>query len=271
MYTLGYVITLVIIPLCVTIQLLLIILQCKSYLFLAKQVEHNLFSNKTRLFCIFGQYTAGGLCAMLCFLMHISHSIFPHYICKYGMGVCLAFYGASKSCLYGFLVERAKATQGMTKLLPNYVWQYVFPIYISCYLLVSVIVVNITSRATMVHPIDEVTSCVLYEYQPYMVACNAVVDLFNSILFLCLFIYPIYQLSKENEENTKDFGDTIKWNAICSSISTMSSITVTTLFLFLNNYVYLLGGIDMMINSICSFSMLGCNRQYFRHLFYSSV
>ena len=195
-FTLGYMIALVIIPLCFTVSVSLIIMQFKSFKLM--YFEQNLIVNKCELFCIFGQYSMGALCAVFCLFLHSSYHILPDYLCKYGLGSCLVIYAGSKACLYGFFVERAKTTQGIVKLLPNYVWQYVFPIYISCYFIMFLILCSIAFRGTIIDPTGHATSCILYAYKPQLFTLHAAVDFLNCILFLCLFIYPIYHLEKEH-------------------------------------------------------------------------
>eukprot|EP01083_Nonionella_stella_P313870 1128449_1 len=70
------------------------------------------------------------------FLCHISN-YFPEWYCVYGMSVCLIFYAAAKSFLYGFFLERAKMAQTTTRLLPEFATKYILPIYISLDILQS--------------------------------------------------------------------------------------------------------------------------------------
>eukprot|EP01083_Nonionella_stella_P313872 1128451_1 len=128
------------------------------------------------------------------FLCHISN-YFPEWYCVYGMSVCLIFYAAAKSFLYGFFLERAKMAQTTTRLLPEFATKYILPIYIAGYFTIYAILCPLSFRGLLLNPVQNnlvPTACLFDEYKPWIFLFSANVDVFNSIFFLFVFIYPLY-------------------------------------------------------------------------------
>ena len=310
-----------IMPLCFIMCMTLAIIQTKALKWYSKTSDENVYSKRTELFCLYGQYIIGGLCAIQCFLCHISN-FFPEYYCIYGMSICVIIYAATKSCLYGFFIERfvisfnlynsefrstpnhysfcirycnkrSKCSQGITRLLPNCVWKLLFPLYIAFYFLAYVILCSLTFRGTVVDPTvnkSVPTACLFGQFYPWVFTFSAFIDVFNSILFLFLFMYPMYYVMKKQKSIDKQspklkpktsssdtivFNEAIKFNVICSSICSVSSVSFLFVMSFAEHgsigyYLWLGGNLDIMINSISLFLMLGCNRRYIGFIFSSS-
>eukprot|EP01084_Bolivina_argentea_P156412 272588_1 len=291
-----------IMPLCFTVCIVLTIFQTKSIKWYRNNTsnDNQLLTKKRELFCLYGQYIIGAMCAIQCFLCHISN-YFPEYYCVYGMPSCVIIYAATKSCLYGFFVERSKCVQStFIKLLPPFVWTYIFPAYIAIYFLTYLILCSVTFRGEVTDPHTNTsvpTACLFGKFTPTVFALSAFIDILNSICFLFLFMWPILDLMKSkrklqaakmqkeisaanNANNnvkikqklTKDLQDIIKYNIICSMISCFTSVTFMCIMSFAKHgsigyYLWLGGNIDIMINSICLFLMPISNRRYIKHMY----
>eukprot|EP01083_Nonionella_stella_P166494 556803_1 len=290
-----------IMPVCFTVCVILTILQRKSLRRapITSVEENEMFSPKTERFCLYGQYIIGGLCAMQCFLCHISN-FFPEFYCVYGMAICLIIYAATKSCLYGFFLERSKCVQThFHSILPKAVWLYVFPSYVAIYFMVWLVLCSWAFRGKVVDPIADPTmptACLFGEFHPGVFTFSAFVDVFNSIFFLVLFMLPICELMSQSSNGNrsdearigrhlqetevqkqakqkvkKDFLTLLKYNVICSTICSVSSVAFLFAMAFadrgsVGHYLWFFGNIDIMINSISLFMMLGSNRRYMRYL-----
>eukprot|EP01083_Nonionella_stella_P026549 73107_1 len=278
-----------IMPLCFCVCVTLAILQTKSLKW-SLQSNSSGLSQKRELFCLYGQYIIGSLCAVQCFLCHISN-IFPDFYCVYGMSICVITYAATKSCLYGFFLERSRCVQDHAPMLPSFVWNYVFPLYIVLYFCIYAVLCPLSFRGKVVDPtIDNTvpTACLFGEYQSWVFDLSAMVDLLNCFLFLALYIWPIHSMNKQQKLDgiigvhdvvqarkgslSIDLREVFTYNIICSTICSVSSITFLFVMSFakhgsIGHYLWLGGNIDIIINSLCLFLMLGTNRRYLKHIY----
>ena len=70
-------------------------------------------------------YSFAALCALQCFLCHYSLLWFEgdaYAYCRWGAPICVVLFFSAKSCLYGFFLERAKVSQGMTQKKMIDIW-----------------------------------------------------------------------------------------------------------------------------------------------------
>eukprot|EP01084_Bolivina_argentea_P271868 462706_1 len=271
-----------IMPLCFTTCIFLTFIQYRCFKWYSNVVESDIYKKKKELFCLYGVYLMGATCAIQCFMCHVSN-FFPEWYCLYGMPICVIFYAATKTFLYGFFLERAKCAQSTDFLLPKVVKKYVLPGYILSYFIIYVILCPLSFRGEVIDPseTDSIpTACIFGKFTSWVFDLSAVVDIFNSIFFLFLFAYPLYCAIKQKEHFTdstahqnlrNELLKTIKYNIVCSSICSISSVSFLFIMSFAKNndigyYLWFGGNIDIMINSICMFLMVGANRKYVFYL-----
>eukprot|EP01084_Bolivina_argentea_P095439 171593_1 len=262
---------------------LLIPLQIKSLKwYCAEFNEYDIYSRRTQLFCLYGVYIFGGSCAIQCYLCHISN-FFPEWYCIYGMTFCVILYAAAKTCLYGFFFERAKIIK--SSVIPRTVKQYIIPIYIGLYFVIYAILCPLSFRGQSEDPLKDSstpTACLFGKYEPWVFIFSAIVDSFNSIFFLFLFVYPLWSIVRNpalyNESKSRvalrmDIINTLKYNVICSLICMISSVSFLIICIIgdssttIGHYLWFGGDIDALINSLCVFIMFGSNRKYFMYLY----
>jgi len=237
-----------------------------------------------------GVYAMGATCAVQCFLCHISNFL-PSWYCVYGMSICVMMYALTKTFLYSFLLERIKCVQTdrSIEILPEMVTKYILPIYIGGYFIIYAILCPLTFRGEVISSslADKApTACLFGEYQAWVFIFSAGVDVFNSIFFLWVFSNPLYKLWKLSEKNRKNenFKESVTdkalrkaifrlmtYNIVCSTICSISSVTFLTVMAFASSgeigyYLWFGGNLDIMVNSLCVFSMVGCNRGYISYL-----
>eukprot|EP01083_Nonionella_stella_P150589 479941_1 len=141
-------------PICVFICLILMVVQAKSFRWYAMTMRDDaIYKRKRELFCLYGAYISGSICAIQCFLNHISN-FFPHFYCIYGMSICVILHEAAKTFLYGFFLERANSITLSTKtnILPTLITKYILPIYISLYFTLYAVLCPLTFRGLPVNP-----------------------------------------------------------------------------------------------------------------------
>eukprot|EP01083_Nonionella_stella_P293722 998924_1 len=258
-------------PICVFICLILMVVQAKSFRWYAMTMRDDaIYKRKRELFCLYGAYISGSICAIQCFLNHISN-FFPHFYCIYGMSICVILHEAAKTFLYGFFLERANSITLSTKtnILPTLITKYILPIYISLYFTLYAVLCPLTFRGLPVNPrtTDIPTACLFAKYTSWVFYLSVFVELFNSVFFVWLFAYPLYKILEPAHENLKII-NIIKYNVIFSTICCISSV----LFLFyralakdnhlLSHYLWLAGNIDLVINTVSTFLMVTANRLY---------
>jgi len=122
-------------------------------------------------------------------------------------------------------------------------------------------------------PDGKVTSCIISTYKPWLLTAAGFVDVFNTLLFLFLFIYPLqkaYAMNKEAFDNNaakkRNFISMMWYNVVLSAICSISSYVYLFLIPVISGYSRMGEQLDMMINSICVFLMLATNRSYVRAL-----
>mmetsp|Transcript_21493 Transcript_21493/g.18944 ORF Transcript_21493/g.18944 Transcript_21493/m.18944 type:complete len:362 (+) Transcript_21493:49-1134(+) len=229
-------------------------------------------SNNQRFLAYF-IYLFAALCALQCFFCHYSFAYPPQisqYFCKYGSPICVVLYYASKASLYGFFLERAKLAQGIIKLFPNWLFKYVLPIYIAIYFVTFSTLILVFFRGIAPENISDgaVTSCVMTTPIPWVLSVGAFTDIFNCLLFLYLFIHPLWKGYKataaafSNQWKKKNFLNMMYLNIILSLFCTISSFIVMFVLPLIAQYIWFAGNIDMMINGICVFFMMASNRRY---------
>eukprot|EP01084_Bolivina_argentea_P251176 421163_1 len=270
-YTVGWYSMTIIIPLCCITCLILLFLQILSI----KRYQTQSENTSKELFLLFGIFLTGLLCSTDCFMLHLSNLLADWY-CIYGIGICTVFYFAEKSFLYGFFLERSRSVQILLdqQILPNIIMQYIFPLYIAIYFSIFSILALTTYRGRVVSPLDingkhnHVTSCIFWQYYHWMWTIGAFCDGITCSLLLFLFIYPLYSSMKSNKpskstQSYKRLSKIMKINTICSAVCMLSSITTMSIMAASSiDYVWVLGNIDMLINSIFAFMIPDMNRQY---------
>ncbi len=231
-----------------------------------------LTSNNQRFLAYF-IYLFAALCALQCFFCHYSFSYPPQiskYFCMYGSPICVVLYYASKSSLYGFFLERAKLAQGILKLFPSSLFKYILPSYIAVYFLIFSTLILVFFRGIPPENIDDgaVTSCIMTTPIPWVLQFGAIIDIFNCLLFLYLFLHPLWKGYKataaafSNEWKKKNFLNMMYLNITLSLLCTISSFIVMFVLPLIAQYIWFAGNIDMMINSIAVFFMMASNRRY---------
>eukprot|EP00485_Elphidium_margaritaceum_P000723 CAMPEP_0202686874 /NCGR_PEP_ID=MMETSP1385-20130828/2638_1 /ASSEMBLY_ACC=CAM_ASM_000861 /TAXON_ID=933848 /ORGANISM="Elphidium margaritaceum" /LENGTH=351 /DNA_ID=CAMNT_0049341543 /DNA_START=6 /DNA_END=1061 /DNA_ORIENTATION=+ len=238
--------------------------------------EHNKSSSapqvqNKRAFMAYWIYTFAALCAIQCFLCHYSMLWYKESAvtyCRWGAPVCVVLFFAAKSCLYGFFLERAKLAQGLLGIFPDWFLNYALPIYIFLYWLIWCICIMTLFEGA---PNDKVTSCVMETYVSWLLLAGGIVDVFNTILFLFLFLYPLYKMHTmnatafaNNPAKKAAFISMMWFNVIGSSICTISSFIYLFVLPVIYGYLWFAGQIDMMVNSTAVFFMLATNRRYLR-------
>lgn len=215
---------------CLIISIGCIIIQSRSISWYTKKINCDAHKNckknnnlqRRTLFFLYMVYFMACLCSIQCFLCHISDTFPSSYYCEYGMPICVILYVGAKSFLYGFFIERAKATQNMIitnvknsssknnkttssnyyKLPNEIIFDYILPIYIFIYFWTFFILCLIYFRGK-VFTINEddninhdrnimITGCLFYEYKQWLFILGAIIDVINSIGLLYLFLKPLY-------------------------------------------------------------------------------
>ena len=119
-------------------------------------------------------------------------------------------------------------------------------------------------------PNEKVTSCINEVSSDWVLYIGGFVDVFNTILFLFLFIYPIcnsYKLSGDNNAYKKRFKSVIWYNVTLSTLCTIASSTHLFLLPSFPEYLRLFEQADMTINQTLVFFMLASNRNYVKKKF----
>ena len=190
-----------------------------------KYNDNNKLQQRT-LFFLYMVYIMACICSIQCFLCHISDNFKNEYYCEWGMPFCVSFYVAAKSFLYGFFLERAKATQKrLIHVVKNndnnnnnniyygeVIFDYILPIYIFIYFWIFFILCMIYFRGKVFTNFDinndnnftqhriKITGCLFYEFKPWLFILGALIDVINSIGLLYLFLKPLYQTIKTHEK-----------------------------------------------------------------------
>ena len=112
-----------------------------------------------------------------------------------------------------------------------------------------------------------VTSCIFDVWLPWLFQMGGIVDVINCLLFLFLFLYPMYNAYSTSIKSLpsikkRAFISAMKYNIVCSVICTITSFCVMFLMPYIPQHIWLAGNIDMMVNSVCVFIMLASNRKY---------
>lgn len=120
-------------------------------------------------------------------------------------------------------------------------------------------------------PNETVTSCVMEAYSVWILYIGGMVDVFNTFLFLFMFMYPLCKSFKINQSafdnnpaKKKKFITMMQFNVILSTICTISSFLYLFILPSVHGYLWFLGQIDMMINGTCVFFMMATNRRFVR-------
>ena len=160
--------------------------------------------------------------------------------------------------------------KGLLDVFPPWLFKYLFPIYIFLYWLVWTILIMMLFKGA---PNDRITSCINDVSSDWVLYIGGVVDVFNTILFLVLFIYPIYKSYQMNQESfdnnsyTKQFQTMIRYNIILSTICSIASFIHLFLLASFPEYLRLFEQVDMSINQIAVGFMLASNRHYIKTKF----
>ena len=215
---------------CLVISIGCILIQSRSISWYTKKIncdthkqckKNNNLQRRTLSF-LYMVYIMACLCSIQCFLCHISDTFPSSYYCEWGMPICVILYVGAKSFLYGFFIERAKATQNMIITnannyksttngkkdtnakhyqLPNeIIFDYILPIYIFIYFWTFFILIMIYFRGKVFTINDsedhdrniKITGCLFYEFKQWMFILGAIIDVINSIGLLYLFLKPLY-------------------------------------------------------------------------------
>eukprot|EP01084_Bolivina_argentea_P116130 206394_1 len=272
-----------IIPTCWIICITLAVIQYLTFRWYQTEYNINQNKNKRELFCIYGVYIIGTVCTTFCFLCHISNFLSDEF-CVYGLAICVILYSATKSFLYGFFLERVRCIRKsfLCTIMP-YLLDYILPVYIIIYFAIFVILCPLEFRGRYGDPFSDnsiPTACTFYDFAQWVMIFAATADAFNCVLFLWLFVYPLYIMVKtiqsigpstsETKNDTSEIIQTLKYNIIFSSICTISSVSLLVFASSAANdnsnghYIALGGGVDIMINAVSTFFMIGANRKYIK-------
>mmetsp|Transcript_38547 Transcript_38547/g.61590 ORF Transcript_38547/g.61590 Transcript_38547/m.61590 type:complete len:330 (-) Transcript_38547:170-1159(-) len=216
-------------------------------------------------------YAMSALCAVQCVLCHFSGAYQENaadFFCSVIVPVCFVLYYAAKAALYGFFLERAKLAQGISNLFPEYLFKYILPIYILLYFVVASTLVLITIRAQRVYSDPVTKSCVISIAVEGIIEFCGALDVVNCVLLLYLFVKPIrvtFRRRKSGsapEEDLKQFRFMTRLNIVCSLICCISTFVVMFLIPIFTDFTWLAGNLDMSINTMAVFFMMGSNRKY---------
>jgi len=219
-------------------------------------------------------YICSGLCALNCFLCHIS-SLFSDKFCQYGMAICIVVYASAKTFVYGYLLERAVHQNINNPILPLFILKKVFPIYLCIYWLIYAISCLAYFRGISIDESnqDVLTSCKFDKFWPQLFVTSSILDIIHwgvlTFLFLAPTLRDIYYGNSQtlnNQESIKLFISQMNIHIICTFICSLTStvfmIMMSRADTFLPEYIWFGGNIDMMINCVASFTTIPANRDY---------
>eukprot|EP01084_Bolivina_argentea_P039143 72360_1 len=226
------------------------------------------FNDKATLILLLLVYLSGVFCGIAGYSMHIipSDSIWCE---TYGMGVCFAFLGGTKSFLYGYFLRRAKTTvipkaKDMTKL-STICFNIVIPIYIIIYYLIYCSITSLFFKGTYYNlNFDqyEISFCAFKSWKGWFVIVASCIDLFNSFVAITAFVYPLFKLMKLEDNKDIKILNTMKWNAVLSFVATLSSALTLFMIPVAEHYIWLFCLGDPFINASCCFFMMAANRDF---------
>jgi len=120
-------------------------------------------------------------------------------------------------------------------------------------------------------PNEDMQVCVLHTYLPFIFIVGGCVDVCNTVVFLSLFVVPLYRLYTTNKDSfhcgrlhKKQMSSMLWFNIIGSVVCTLSSFIYLFTALWFGDSIYFRMGeqIDLFINSTAVFFMLATNRSY---------
>eukprot|EP01084_Bolivina_argentea_P141123 248026_1 len=224
---------------------------------------------------LYGIYFSALGCSILGYTLHQSKHI-PLFCKYYGFAPCFAMYASAKSCLFGFFLRRASKSNITNKSKwKRFFFQRIGPIYIFIYFTIYVSISAVIFRGTPTTKDENniISYCLFDTWQWWFVIVANIVDLFNCIASLLLFLLPLIKSVKRLKTTTDNvnnillykFVRAMKWNVALSFIAALSSLMALLSIPLVQEYIWLFCTGDPLINSLCAFFMISTNRKFVKN------